>query len=86
MKTAWVEMLWGNCRFFREKLMGRSYPRGVRSADFQRQRSAEKTEYLLDGQWLIDRNYRAKNEVKREVLKRGQKMDLFKLGEGPFSC
>jgi len=47
-------------------------------------RSADKTEYLLDDRWLYDRNYRAKNEVKREVLKPGQKMDLFKLGEGPF--
>ena len=44
----------------------------------------EKVEYLLDGAWLIDRNYQTKNEVKRQVLKREQKMDLFKLGEGPF--
>jgi len=47
-------------------------------------KAAEKTEYLLDGPWLWDRNYRAKNEMKREVLRPGQKMDLFKLGEGPF--
>jgi outer membrane lipoprotein-sorting protein len=47
-------------------------------------RSAEKTEYLLDGPTLYDRNYRAKNETKRQVLKPGEKMDLFKLGEGPF--
>lgn len=46
--------------------------------------SGEKIEYLLDGRWLIDRNYRTKTEIKREVLKPGQKMDLFKLGEGPF--
>jgi hypothetical protein len=44
----------------------------------------EKIEYLLDGRWLIDRNYQTKNEVKRQVLKPGQKMDLFKLGDGPF--
>jgi outer membrane lipoprotein-sorting protein len=44
----------------------------------------DKIEYLLDGQWLIDRNYGTHNEVKRQVLKQGQKMDLFKLGEGPF--
>ena len=43
-----------------------------------------KIEYLLDGPWLIDRNYRTKQEVKREVLKPGQKLNLFKLGEGPF--
>lgn len=44
----------------------------------------EKIEYLLDGPWLIDRNYQTHNEVRRQVLKPGQKMDLFKLGEGPF--
>jgi outer membrane lipoprotein-sorting protein len=44
----------------------------------------DKIEYLLDGRWLIDRNYPTKNEVKRQVLKANQKMDLFKLGEGPF--
>ena len=44
----------------------------------------DKVEYLLDGPWLIDRNYQTKTEVKRQVLKPGQKMDLFKLGQGPF--
>jgi outer membrane lipoprotein-sorting protein len=44
----------------------------------------DKVEYLLDGPWLIDRNYQTKNEVKRQILKPGQKMDLFKLGQGPF--
>lgn len=53
--------------------------------DEERQRAfPEKVEYLLDGPWLIDRNYKTKNEVKRQVLKPGQKIDLFKLGEGPF--
>jgi len=46
--------------------------------------TGEKIEYLLDGPWLIDRNYRTKTEVRRQVLKPDQKMDLFKLGEGPF--
>lgn len=44
----------------------------------------EKIEYLLDNGLLIDRNYRARVEVTRQVLRPGQKMDLFKLGEGPF--
>jgi len=44
----------------------------------------EKKDYLLDGRWLLDRNYQTRQEIKREVLKPGQKMDLFKLGEGPF--
>ena len=44
----------------------------------------EKTEYLLEDRWLTDRDYRKKIETRREVLKPGQKMDLLKLGEGPF--
>lgn len=44
----------------------------------------EKTEYLLDGAWLIDRNYRQKSETRRQVLRPGQKMNPLKLGEGPF--
>ena len=53
--------------------------------DEERKRAyRERVEYLLDGPWLIDRNYVTSNEVKRQVLKPGQKMDLFKLGEGPF--
>jgi len=38
---------------------------------------------LLDGV-LIDRNYRSKVEMQRIVQKPGQKLDLFKLGQGPF--
>ena len=44
----------------------------------------DKVEYLLDGAWLTERHYQGKSEVRREVLRPGQKMDLFKLGEGPF--
>lgn len=44
----------------------------------------EKIEYiLLDGK-LIDRNYARKLENTRRVLRPGQKMNLLKLGEGPF--
>jgi outer membrane lipoprotein-sorting protein len=44
----------------------------------------EKVEYLLDKGMLIDRDYQNRREVQRQVLKPGQKMDLLKLGEGPF--
>jgi outer membrane lipoprotein-sorting protein len=44
----------------------------------------EKLEYLLDDAWLVDRNYRGKTEIRRQVLKPGQKINLLKLGEGPF--
>ncbi|HEX4125386.1 MAG TPA: hypothetical protein VHY37_11715 [Tepidisphaeraceae bacterium] len=44
----------------------------------------EKHEYLLQNGWLTDRDYHAKLEVKRQVIKPGQKVNLFKLGEGAF--
>lgn len=43
-----------------------------------------KSEYLLDAGKLTDRDYKRKIEVQRDVLKPGQKMNLLKLGEGPF--
>ncbi len=43
-----------------------------------------KVEYMLDKGWLTDRDYKRKLEVKRQVLRPDQKMDLLKLGEGPF--
>jgi hypothetical protein len=43
-----------------------------------------KIEYLLDAGKLTDRDYKRKIEVQRDVLKPGQKMNLLKLGEGPF--
>lgn len=45
---------------------------------------AEKIEYLLDSGWLTDRDYRRSIEVKRQVLRPGEKINLLKLGEGPF--
>ena len=44
----------------------------------------EKIEYLLEGGWLTDRDYKKKIEVRRQVLRKGEKLDLLKLGEGPF--
>ena len=44
----------------------------------------ERLEYLLDGGWLVDRDYRRSIEVKRQVLRPGEKINLLKLGEGPF--
>ncbi|MDP9173428.1 MAG: outer membrane lipoprotein carrier protein LolA [Planctomycetota bacterium] len=44
----------------------------------------ENHDYTLDGAWLVERDYQAKKEVRRQVLKPGQKLDLLKLGEGPF--
>jgi outer membrane lipoprotein-sorting protein len=44
----------------------------------------EKIEYVLDGGKLIDRNYKKTTQVTRTVLQPGEKMNLLKLGEGPF--
>jgi outer membrane lipoprotein-sorting protein len=44
----------------------------------------DKLEYLLDGGWLVDRDYKRAIEVKRQVLRPGEKVNLLKLGEGPF--
>lgn len=44
----------------------------------------ERVEYLLDNGWLTDRDYKRKTETRRQVLKPGEKVNLLKLGEGPF--
>jgi hypothetical protein len=44
----------------------------------------ERKEYLLNGAWLTDRDYRTKVENRRQVLRPGEKINLLKLGEGPF--
>lgn len=41
-------------------------------------------EYVLDGEKLIERDYPEKRQVVRVVRKPGEKLDLFRLGEGPF--
>lgn len=46
--------------------------------------SQQKVEYLLADGWLTDRDYTRKTEIRRQVLKPGEKIDLLKLGEGPF--
>jgi outer membrane lipoprotein-sorting protein len=43
-----------------------------------------KQDYLLQDGWLTDRDYSKKLEVRRQVLRPGQKMNMLKLGEGPF--
>lgn len=49
-----------------------------------RQEQGFRQEYKLENGQLIDRNYKQKLEVIRQVIKPGQKMDPLKLGEGPF--
>jgi len=44
----------------------------------------EKIEYILDDGWLLDRDYDKRIQVKRQVVAPGEKINLLKLGEGPF--
>jgi len=44
----------------------------------------EKVEYLLEDGWLTDRTYAKEIQSRRKVLRPGEKIDLLKLGEGPF--
>jgi len=41
-------------------------------------------EYMLDDGILTERDYQAKHETRQRVLKPAEKLDLFKLGQGPF--
>lgn len=58
-----------------------SFDRRVRG---ERNEKGFRREYLLANGLLIERDHQRKTQVTRRVLKPGQKMDLFKLGEGPF--
>jgi hypothetical protein len=44
----------------------------------------KKTEFLLDDGWLWERDYERKKEIRRQVVRPGQRINLLKLGEGPF--
>jgi hypothetical protein len=46
--------------------------------------TSERQEYTLAGGQLVERKYVDQTEVRRQVLQPGQKMNLLKLGEGPF--
>lgn len=44
----------------------------------------QRIEYLLENNILTDRNYPRKLEIKRQMARAGEKINLLKLGEGPF--
>jgi outer membrane lipoprotein-sorting protein len=54
------------------------------SGDGKRMSQKQRLDYLLENGWLTDRDYQKKLEVRRQVLRPDQKMNLLKLGEGPF--
>jgi outer membrane lipoprotein-sorting protein len=54
------------------------------TGDGKRMTQKQRLDYVLEGGWLTDRDYQKKLEVRRQVLRPGQQMNLLKLGEGPF--
>lgn len=40
--------------------------------------------FLFDGEWLTERNDKAKTIIRRQIVRTGRKVDPFKLGKGPF--
>jgi outer membrane lipoprotein-sorting protein len=44
----------------------------------------DKLEYVFAGGWLVDRDYAKKIHKRRQVVRPGEKINLLKLGEGPF--
>ncbi|MCG8408787.1 MAG: hypothetical protein MI923_26575 [Phycisphaerales bacterium] len=44
----------------------------------------QKEYFLFDGEWLIERNDRRKNVIKRQIARKGERVDPFRLGKGPF--
>jgi outer membrane lipoprotein-sorting protein len=56
----------------------------TQTGDGKRMTQKQRLDYVLEGGWLTDRDYQKKLEVRRQVLKPGQQMNLLKLGEGPF--
>lgn len=40
--------------------------------------------FLFDGQWLTERNDKAKTVTRRQIARKGEHMNPFELGKGPF--
>lgn len=47
-------------------------------------KSAHEEQIAFNGNWLIERNDKAKTIIRREVVKPGQRINPFELGKGPF--
>lgn len=40
--------------------------------------------YVFDGQWLVEKNFKEKMFIKRQVVPPGERFDPLRIGEGPF--
>lgn len=56
--------------FDKKIVMGRSWPMDE--------------EHLFDGRWYVEKNARANTVIRREIRRPDEKVDPYKLGEGPF--
>lgn len=49
-----------------------------------RTKRADPVDFVLDKGWLIERQHERKIEIRRQIMRPGEKTNLLKLGEGPF--
>lgn len=50
----------------------------------EKTKKVDPIDYVLDAGWLLERQHAKKIQVRRQVLRPGEKVNLLKLGEGPF--
>ena len=55
-----------------------------RELDADGVKSKHEEQIAFDGNWLVERNDKAKTIIRREVVKKGEKVNPFELGKGPF--
>jgi hypothetical protein len=55
-----------------------------RSDDGGKHTKVNPLDYVLDKGWLLERDHTKKIQIRRQVMKPGEKANLLKLGEGPF--
>lgn len=53
-----------------------------RIADGEKFKSVEK--YAFDGEWFTEFNEKSRSVTRRQIVRKGERVDPFKLGEGPF--
>lgn len=47
-------------------------------------KQSERQTFMFDGEWLIERQYHSKLQIKRQVVEPGKKIDPLAIGQGPF--
>lgn len=46
--------------------------------------SIDKHDYYFDGHWLTESHHKSKTGQEREIVAKGENVDLFRIGKGPF--